>query len=106
MILASPGIVFVPMIGVFLAIGAFLVGIGLLFQFAVWMSGPCPCCHAVQTVWVPTEACRWRRVRRRSTGYVSGADCVVCRNRMIIRIDDRIAIPAPSVVRVLPGAAR
>ena len=98
-ILASPGIaLLVPPIGIFLAPVAFLLGIRLIFQSAVWMSGPCPFCHAVQTVWVPMEGLSWGRVRRRSSGRVFGADCAVCRNRIIMRLDDRVAVPAPRVI--------
>ncbi len=105
-ILASPGIaLLVPPVGIFLALLALFVGIGLIFRSAVWISDPCPFCHAVQTVWVPMEGLSRRQVRRQSSGRVFGADCIVCRNRMIVRMHDRMAIPAPRVT-VLSGTCR
>jgi len=99
MILASPGIaLLVPPVGIFLGLGTLLIGLVLLFKFAVWMSGPCPFCHAVQAVWIPMEGLSWRRIRRRSSGRVFGTDCLVCKNRMILRVDDQLAIPAPRMV--------
>lgn len=98
MILCSPGLAFLPMLGVVLFVATAGAGITLLFSFAVWMSGPCPFCEALQTVSVPMEGLSWRRVKRGSTRRVFGADCVVCKNRMIVRVDDKVAIPAPVAV--------
>lgn len=97
-ILCSPGMAFLPIVGVVLALVTVCAGIAQLFSFAVWMSGACPFCEALQTVSVPMEELSWRRVQRRSTNRVFGVDCVVCKNRMIVRVDDRVAIPAPRVV--------
>lgn len=102
LVLGSPGFATLPVLGIPLALGAFVCGLGLLFSFTVSMCGACPFCHATQTFGVPTEGLTWRRIKKGRTGRVFGADCAVCRNRMIIRIDDRVAIPAPSVVRVWP----
>ena len=105
LVLGAPGVALLPVVGLFLALGAFFVGLGLFFKFAVWMSGPCPFCDSVQFVWVPADGLSWGQIRRGRSGRVFGADCVVCRNRIILRVDDRVAVPAPMVVRGAPFRA-
>ena len=106
LVLGSPGFATLPVVGIPLALGALVCGLGLLFSFTVAMSGRCPYCEVTQTVGVPTDGLSWRRIKKRRTGRVFGADCVVCRNRMIVRVDDRVALPAPSVIRLWPSGLR
>lgn len=97
-LLCSPGIGFLPVIGPVLALVAAVTGLLTLFSFQVLLSGPCPFCESGQTIVLPMDGISWRRVRERRTRRVVGADCAVCANRMIVRVDDRVALPAPRPV--------
>lgn len=98
LILGAPGFAFFPAVGVFLAFGALLVGLAALFSFQVTVSGACPFCDVVQTVVAPVDGLSWRQIRERRTNRVFGVTCSVCRNRVIVRLDDRVALPAPKAV--------
>lgn len=98
LLLCSPGIVFLPVIGLALAFVVAVTGLLLLVSFQVLLSGPCPFCESTQTIVVPMDGISWRQLRERRTGRVVGADCTVCASRMIVQIDRRMAIPAPRVV--------
>jgi len=98
MILCSPGVAFLPVVGPVLALVVAGAGLLALFSFQVLMWGPCPFCESSQTVLVPAAGLTWRQIRAGSTRRVFGADCTVCANRIIVRVDDRVAIPAPRVV--------
>lgn len=98
LLLCSPGMVFVPVIGLPLALVVAVAGLVALVSFQVLLSGPCPFCASGQTIVVPMEGISWRQVRARRTGRVVGADCAVCANRMIVQIDRRAAVAAPRVV--------
>lgn len=98
-LLSAVGFACVPMIGPLLAIGVVLLGIGLLFSSFVSISGPCPYCGVRQAAPLPAVDARgWRDLRTGSTTWVVGIDCAICANRMIVRTDDRVAIPVPKVV--------
>jgi len=97
LLLCSPGIAFIPVVGPVLALIVFFAGLAGLFSFQVFFSGACPFCEVTQVVPAP-HGVRWGQIRRAATGVVFGADCVVCRNRMIVRIDDRVAIPCAWMV--------
>ncbi|MBM4245260.1 MAG: hypothetical protein FJ148_15850 [Deltaproteobacteria bacterium] len=98
LLLCSPGIAFVPVIGLPLALVVALAGLVTLVSFQVLLSGPCPFCASGQTIVVPMDGISWRQVRERRTGRVVGADCTVCGNRMIVQVDRRAAVAAPRVV--------
>ncbi len=96
--LATPGIALIPAVGPFLAIGTAVTSVVALFSFEILVKGACPFCGVGQATVLPAGGPSWSRVRARRTGVVFGHTCGVCRNRMIVRLDDRVALPAPRVV--------
>lgn len=79
-LLCSPGIGSLPVIGPMLALVAAVSGLLSLFSFQVLLSGPCPFCESGQTVLLSMDGVRWRQVRERCTRRVVFADCTVCAN--------------------------